>query len=73
MRFFSKGRALSSFAMIAVIVIAIVALPVVLSFAGMRAGFVDIGESITIPGGMKADAYSNSMFLPCRSAAGSPS
>ncbi len=72
MRFLSKGRALSSFAMIAVIVLAIVALPVVLSFAGMRAGFVDIGESITIPSAPKADSYSNSMFLPCRSVNGTP-
>lgn len=72
MRILSKGRAVSSLVMIAIIVVAIVALPVVLSFAGMRAGFVDIGESIMVPGAAKADSYSNSMFLPCRSAAGTP-
>jgi hypothetical protein len=72
MRFLSKGRAVSSLVMIAIIVVAIIALPVVLSFAGMRAGFVDIGESITLPSAPKADLYSNSEFLPCRSVNGSP-
>lgn len=72
MRFLSKGRAVSSLVMIAIIVVAIVALPIVLSFAGMRAGFIDIGESITIPSGTKPDSYSNSSFLPCRSVNGTP-
>ena len=65
-----KGRAVSSIGMIAIIVIAIIAIPMILSFAGMRAGFVDIGESITVPSAPKADSYYNSAFLPCRSGTG---
>jgi hypothetical protein len=65
-----KGRAVSSIAMIAIIVIAIIAIPLILSMAGMRSGFIDIGESITIPSAAKPDSYYNSAFLPCRSAAG---
>ncbi len=62
-----RGRALPITTLLIVVVAAMVVIPMLLSRFGMRAGFVDIGESITLPGGMKPDAYYNSAFLPCRS------
>lgn len=65
-----RGRALPIATLIIVAIAAMIVIPMIMSYFGMQAGFVDIGESITLPGGMKPDAYYNSAFLPCRSDSG---
>lgn len=69
----NKGKSPSTMTLIAIIVGAIIVLPWILSMAGMRAGFVDIGPQVSfVPSAPQADRTSNSEFLPCRSAGGKP-
>jgi hypothetical protein len=71
--FMNKGKSLSTMTLIAIIVGAIIILPWILSMAGMRAGFVDIGPQVSfVPSAPQADRTSNSEFLPCRSVGGKP-
>lgn len=70
---FMKGKSPSTMTLIAIIIGAIIVLPWILSMAGMRAGFVDIGPQVSfVPSPPKADRANNSEFLPCRSAGGKP-
>jgi hypothetical protein len=58
-------------ALFVIMLIALIVLPMLLSRFKMRAGFVDIGSSMTMSGaGLVRE--SESMFLPCRGVGGKP-
>ena len=58
-------------ALFVIMLIALVVLPMLLSRFKMRAGFVDIGDSVTMSSaGLVRER--DSMFLPCRGVNGQP-
>ena len=57
--------------LLVLIVVAAVVLPMLLSRFNMRAGFVDIGESISV-GNQGLVRSRESQFLPCRGVNGQP-
>ncbi len=67
MRFNYSPKNKSTLFLLIVIVAAIIFVPMILSMTGMRAGFVDIGETINVPSAARRMDYYNSHFLPCRS------
>ncbi len=66
MRMLGKMRK-STMTLLFIIVAAIIVIPMIMSQLKLRAGFVDIGESITLPSAPKPMANFGSQFLPCRS------
>jgi hypothetical protein len=60
-------------ALLIIIVVAMVVLPMLLTRFKMRAGFVDIGESITVPTpSSEVVRQRGSAFLPCRGTGNNP-
>ncbi len=60
-------------ALLVIIVVAMIVLPMLLSRFKMRAGFVDIGESIMVPStGGELVRQRGSEFLPCRGTGNQP-
>lgn len=60
-------------ALLVIIVVAMVVLPMLLSRFKMRAGFVDIGETIAVPSaGGEIVRQRGSAFLPCRGTGNNP-
>lgn len=66
MRMFGKMRK-STVTLLLVMVGAIIVIPMIMSQLKLRAGFVDIGESISVPTPPKQMPNFGSQFLPCRS------
>lgn len=72
-RGFRSGSSLSVGVILLIIVAAMLFVPMILSRLNMRAGFVDIGESITVPGmSMGGNGRFGGPFLPCRGVSGQP-
>lgn len=67
-RGFRSGSSLSIGVILVIIVVAMLFVPMILSRLNMRAGFVDIGESITVG----AERGRGGPFLPCRGVGGQP-
>ena len=74
-RGFRSGSGLSVGVILLIIVATMLFVPMILSRLNMRAGFVDIGESITVPGSgvsLSGNARFGSSVLPCRGVGGQP-
>jgi hypothetical protein len=66
-------RSLSVGVILLIIVGAMLFIPMILSRFNMRAGFVDIGENIVIPGTVNGGGgFRLSQFLPCRGVGNQP-
>ncbi len=60
-------------ALLIIIVVAMIVLPMLLTRFKMRAGFVDIGETINVPStGGEMVRQRGSAFLPCRGTGNNP-
>ncbi len=67
------GAGFGIIGLLVIIVVAMVVLPMLLKNFKMRAGFVDIGETITLPSaGVESVRSRESALLPCRGTGGQP-
>ena len=68
-----SGAGLSVGVILLIIVAAMLFIPMLLSRFNMRAGFVDIGENIVVPGTVGGGGgFRLGQFLPCRGVGGQP-
>jgi hypothetical protein len=71
-RGFRSTSSLSIGVILLIIVVSMIFIPMILSRLNMRAGFVDIGENINVPGAMAGERGRGGPFLPCRGVSGQP-